>query len=155
MHKVTIVKSSLLAVPFAAKMVCGHLSIQAVVSAEAFLCKNDCWAFVALLQTMGLSTVWTASVWWFVREAIVSSETSGASFSTQMTWLRFVFDHHTPSFAFDFCYAIEGWMCVLLRKRAVILQKQRIGSSMTVVLPMMQHCLCRRHIRNIFAILLL
>ena len=81
-----------------------------------------CWSFfcaetivgllLCFLQTMGLSTVWTAFVWWFVREAVESSETSGASFSTQTTWLRFAFDHHSLSFAFDFCYAIEGWMCV-------------------------------------------
>ena len=131
-------------------MVSGYSSIQAVVSAEAlFVCKNDCRAFVVLLQTTSLSTVWTGSVWWFVREAIVSSEISGASFSTQTTWLRFAFDHHSLSFAVDFCCVIEGWMCVAEEESGGILQKQRIGLSMAFVLPMMQHCLCRRPIRNL------
>ena len=50
-----IFKSSLLAVSSAAKMICGHLSIQAVVSAEAFfLCRNDCWAFVVFSANNGL-----------------------------------------------------------------------------------------------------
>ena len=54
MHKVTIVKSLLLTVPFAAKMVCGHLSIQAVVSAEAFFVQKRLSGFCCASANNGL-----------------------------------------------------------------------------------------------------
>ena len=152
-----IFKSSLLAVSSAAKMICGHLSIQAVVSAEAFFvqkrllgfccvfCKQ--WAYLPFgpLLYDGLSV--KQSNLQRPREPAFQHRRPGYALLSIITASHSLLTFVTPSKV--------GCVCVAEEESGGILQKQRIGSPMTVVLPMMQHCLCRRHIRNIFAILLL
>ena len=116
-----IFKSSLLAVSSAAKMICGHLSIQAVVSAEAFFvqkrllgfccvfCKQ--WAYLPFgpLLYDGLSV--KQSNLQRPREPAFQHRRPGYALLSIITASHSLLTFVTPSKV--------GCVCVLLRKRAV------------------------------------